>query len=130
MTDIWQRWTRTKLALGLIGGLALVALVLGITRDRVEVAHAATTNDPQTGISVTGTGHATVTPDLGVLNLAAQITRPSVQDARDTAARGMDAVRGALKQQGIEDRDIATSGYNIQPQYNYRPDGGAPTING
>ncbi|RLT28158.1 MAG: DUF541 domain-containing protein [Chloroflexi bacterium] len=130
MTNILQRWSRTKVALGLLGGLALVALVLGMTRDRVTVAHAATTNDPQSGISVTGIGRATVVPDLGVINLAAQVTRPSVSDARDTAARAMDAIRGALKSQGIEDRDIATSGFNIQPQYNYRPDGGSPTING
>jgi len=130
MTGIWQRWTRTKLALGLLGGLALVALVLGMTRDRVGIAQAATTNDPQTGISVTGTGKATVVPDLGVVNLAAQVTRPSVQDARDTAARAMDAMRGALKQQGVADKDVATSGFNIQPQYTYSPNGGTPTING
>lgn len=109
-TDDWYLATLDthEARIGLARGLALVALVLGMTRDRVGIAQAATTNDPQTGISVTGTGKATVVPDLGVINLAAQVTRPSVQDARDTAARAMDAVRGALKQQGVADKDIAT----------------------
>ncbi|MFA7297757.1 MAG: SIMPL domain-containing protein [Dehalococcoidia bacterium] len=83
------------------------------------------------GISVEGTGKVTVVPDVGEISMAAQVTRPTVQQARDDAAKAMDAIRAAVRGQGVEDKDVATSGFNIQPQYDYRPNGGGtPQISG
>ncbi len=85
----------------------------------------------QKGIAVSGTGKVTVTPDMGLLTLGVQITRPSVTAARDAASKSMDAIRAALKQQGIEGKDVATSGFNIQPQYDFQPNrNGSPNISG
>lgn len=128
--------TATTFAIGtsiprLLRGWGVAALLLGAllaagcdTRTEVVMA------GDQRGISVAGTGRVTVVPDIGEIQMAAQVTRPSVQAARDDASKVSDAIRGALRQNGVEEKDIATSGFNIQPQYDYRPNGGAPTING
>jgi uncharacterized protein YggE len=73
--------------------------------------------EAQTGITVTGTGRVTVVPDIGLLNLGVEVSRPTVAEARAEAASAMDAVRTSLQQNGVEDRDITTQFFNIQPQY-------------
>jgi uncharacterized protein YggE len=120
--------TRSRIWPGAAALMLLAVASLGIACQG-KTAITLTPND-QSGIAVTGTGKVSVTPDVGEIQLGAQVTQPTVQQARDQAAKAMDAIRGALKQQGVEDKDIATSGFYIQPQYNYRPDGGAPTISG
>ena len=115
------------------GGAAALALLGGAllasgcdTRNEIVMPSA-----EARGISVSGTGKVTVVPDVGEIQMAAQVTRPTVQQARDDAGKAMDAIRTALRAQGVEEKDIATSGFNIQPQYDYRPNGGgAPQISG
>lgn len=91
-----------------------------------------TVGEARSGITVSGTGRVTVVPDIGLLHLGVEVSRPTVAEARDEAASAMDAVRTSLQQNGIEDRDIATQFFNIQPQYGApEPDGsGIPTIIG
>lgn len=116
------------------GGVATLALLGGAliasgcdTKTEIVMPSA----EAARGISVSGTGKVTVVPDVGEISMAAQVTRPTVQQARDDAAKAMDAIRTALRGQGVEEKDIATSGFNIQPRYDVRPSGGgAPQISG
>ena len=105
-------------------GLALVLMTGCTSRTQVTLA-----SPEQTGIMVSGTGKVTVVPDIGMLQLAVQVTRPAVADARDAAAKAMEAVRASVKQNGVDDKDVATSGFSIQPQYDFRPASG-PAITG
>jgi uncharacterized protein YggE len=115
----------------LVVGAAVGLLALGATACTGETS--VTIQEPlSSGISVSGTGRVTVVPDIGVLNVGVEVTRPTVAEARTEAARAMDAVRGSLTQSGVEERDIQTTFFNIQPQYDFNraPDAGAPTIVG
>lgn len=89
--------------------------------------------EQQTGIAVSGTGRVTVVPDIALVNLGVEVTRSSVADARSAAATAMDAVRASLKRNGIDDKDVATLYFSIQPQYG-SPDpltrDGTPRITG
>jgi uncharacterized protein YggE len=110
-------------ALALLGGALLVGCD---TKNEIVMPSA----EAARGISVSGTGKVTVVPDVGEISMAAQVTRPTVQQARDDAAKAMDAIRAAVRGQGVDEKDVATSGFNIQPQYDYRPNGGTPQISG
>ena len=82
-----------------------------------------------TGISVSGTGKITVTPDLAILSVGVQVEAVTVAAAQQEAAQAMTAVMAELKATGIAEKDIATSGYSIYPQYNYGMDK-QPTVIG
>ena len=71
----------------------------------------------EAGIWVTGTGEMNLSPDIALVRLGVETTSPSVKDARDEAARAMDAVVTAVKNNGLADEDIQTTSFNIWPQY-------------
>jgi uncharacterized protein YggE len=82
-----------------------------------------------TGIAVSGHGEVQAPPDIGFLDVGVQVTAPNVADARDRAAKAADAVISALKKDGVDEKDIKTTGFSIQPQYDYR-NGNEPRITG
>ena len=73
-----------------------------------------------TGIHATGTGTVSVVPDLAVLSLGVEGFARSVSAARDIAATALDGIIATLRGQGIDDDDIATRYFNIQPEYTYQ----------
>ena len=91
------------------------------SRNLAEVAATtgAALGGQQSGIWVTGQGRVSVMPDLAVLNVGVEARAPTVQEARAQAAEAMQRVIAALKAQGVADRDIQTSYFSIQPQYDY-----------
>lgn len=117
-----------RASIGVVALLLVALAAMGCTTD----THVTVDQVQQTGIAVSGTGSVTVVPDIGVLNLGVEASRPTVADARSVAASAMDAVRGALRQNGVDEKDIATQFFNIQPQYSVEPldRSGTPRITG
>ena len=74
----------------------------------------------QAGIWVTGQGTVSLEPDLAILTLGVEAGGATVLEASGKAAEAMAAVVAALKARGVQDKDIRTSYYNIQPKYTYR----------
>ena len=72
------------------------------------------------GILVNGSGQMTAAPDLAILNLGVQSLADTVAQAREQSAVAMGRVTDALKARNIEDRDIQTSHFNINPRYTSR----------
>lgn len=70
-------------------------------------------DNQQQGISVSGVGKVMIKPDLAVLSLGIESQETSVADAQTRASEAMDKVMGALKAQGIADKDIQTQYFNI-----------------
>lgn len=98
--------------IAICAGIASLAAVACTSATRVTVDQ-----PQQTGIAVNGSGSVTVVPDIGVVSIGIEVTRPAVADARAEAAGSIDAVRASLQQNGIADQDIATQYFSIQPQY-------------
>ena len=67
----------------------------------------------QTGIWVNGTGEVTVTPDIATLSLGIEAQAATVAEAQAQAAVAMDAVRTALADSGVADKDIQTRHFSI-----------------
>ena len=74
-------------------------------------------NGQTDGISVSGQGLVSGTPDLAILNLGVEAIRITVQLARDDAAAAMGQVIEVLKENGVADQDIRTRNFNINPRY-------------
>jgi len=82
------------------------------------------------GLQVSGHGEVQAQPDTAFINLGVQVTAKNVAEARDSAAKAADAVISSLKKNGVDEKDIKTTNYSIQPQYVYDKNGGEPRITG
>ena len=71
-----------------------------------------------TGIWVNGTGKAAGDPDLGVLELGVEALANTASEARDMAATAINATVSMLKSNDIQDKDLQTRQFSINPQYN------------
>jgi uncharacterized protein len=60
-------------------------------------------------------------PDLAVLSAGVMSQAPTAKAALDDNAKRMTAVIAALREAGLAERDLQTSGLSIQPVYSYRP---------
>lgn len=80
-------------------------------------------------VTVTGHGEASAAPDMAIASLG---VRTDGEDAAGTLAQNnttQAAVIAALKEAGIEARDVQTSGLSLDQRMNY-PDGSAPVLAG
>jgi uncharacterized protein YggE len=82
-----------------------------------------------TGLSVSGTGHAFGPPDIILIQLGVQTEARTVGDAREQAASAAQAVIDSVKKNGVDDKDVRTTQFSVQPQYDTSRSG-TPTIRG
>ncbi|MFC7053508.1 SIMPL domain-containing protein [Hansschlegelia quercus] len=70
-------------------------------------------------VTVSGEGTASAAPDRALLTSGVVTRAPSAAAALKANAAAMTKTLAAIKQAGIEDRDVGTSGLSVQPQYDY-----------
>jgi len=68
-------------------------------------------------IAVTGEGEARAVPDMAVMNLTVLREAETAREALTGNNEAMTAVLAALKQDGVAERDLQTTGLNIRPRY-------------
>ena len=78
------------------------------------------TGETQTGISVSGTGEVTGTPDTVEIDLGVSVLGKTVEKATSSAAEKAEALISALTSNGVAREDITTTNYSIYPEYDYR----------
>jgi uncharacterized protein len=78
--------------------------------------------------SVTGEGKVYVVPDIAIVSAGVQAQAGTVKIAQDQLNKNINAVSSAVKKSGVADKDIQTTGYNINPMYDYNS--GPPRITG
>ena len=74
----------------------------------------------QAGITTSGQGRSSAAPDLATLNLGVEAFASTVSEARQEAASAMTDVLAVLKAAGVEEKDIQTGRFNINPRYTGR----------
>ena len=75
-------------------------------------------------VLVRAEGSAEAVPDIAVLGMSVEVIEPSVSAARDRAARLTQAVIDELTRHGVEEEDLRTNRFSIDPDYRYTNDGG------
>lgn len=87
-------------------------------------------------ISIEGRGEVRAAPDMASINSGVTTQGATAREALDANSAAMTDLIAALKEAGIENRDIQTSGFSVNPNYVYsdaRDDLGytlPPRING
>jgi uncharacterized protein YggE len=80
-------------------------------------------------IVMTGTGEATGVPDQLAFRLSVHKKASDVSDALGAANATMRRVLAALEREGVEKKDVQTTGLSIRPDYDYSPSG-PPVLTG
>ncbi|MDX3926791.1 MAG: SIMPL domain-containing protein [Shinella sp.] len=70
-------------------------------------------------ITVTGEGRSETAPDLAIIEIGVVKDAKTAREALDANNKAMADVLSSLKEAGIAERDLQTSGFTINPQYNY-----------
>jgi uncharacterized protein YggE len=95
-----------------LAAVGAAALVPAIAQERP-----ADPGDMPRTLSVTGEGQAFGSPDLALMSFAVVTDDKTARGAVEANAERMSRVRDALKELGIEARDMQTTGFNLDPQY-------------
>ncbi|MBD0710232.1 MULTISPECIES: SIMPL domain-containing protein [unclassified Streptomyces] len=74
-------------------------------------------------VSVTGSGRAAAEPDLAVLSVGVEATRPTAKEAMAAQNKAAQALLDALRRQEIAERDIRTDSLSLAPVYTQTPEG-------
>jgi uncharacterized protein YggE len=74
---------------------------------------------PGNTISVSGYGESYSTPDIATFNYSVASEKATVADAQADATAKANAILDYLKSEGVDEKDIQTSNYSINPQYDY-----------
>ena len=105
----------TKNLLAIILGLFLIALIVSTVidiRDKVETS--------ENMITVSDTGTVYAQPDLGLITATVLTEGKTVTEAMTENTEKMNAVISAAKGQGVEEKDLKTTSFNIYPRYDWR----------
>jgi uncharacterized protein YggE len=70
-------------------------------------------------ISVSGEGEVFAVPDTATFSVTVQETAKDVQTAQTTATKKGNDIVAYLKGAGIDEKDIQTTDYSVNPQYDY-----------
>ncbi len=81
------------------------------------------------GLTVQATGIAMAVPDAVRMSLTVSVLADTSENALAQASEAADKVRGALIENGVEEKDIATQTVSVYPEYNY-PASGVQTLTG
>ncbi len=115
MKKIWLSIAGVVLIVAAVVGLVGCSSGEGATLNGNSSGLKLNINGQQEGIWVNGEGKVTAVPNTAVLTLGIQSQELTVAEARDKAAEAMTAVMNALKDTGIDEKDIQTQYFNIQP---------------
>ena len=70
-------------------------------------------------INVSGEGRVDIAPDMAVLSLTVTREAQTARAALDANSAAMKDVLAAMASQGVNNKDLQTSGFSIQPKYSY-----------
>jgi len=86
---------------------------------------------PETTLSISAEGRVNREPDIAFLNAGVQTQAQTAQAAMSANSAAMNGVFDALAAADIDRRDMQTSNFSLQPQYDYsNRDNGQPRLTG
>lgn len=114
-----------KRKLALISGVTAVAIIMLVSLAGCSAGSTVTAGPgnqlilggQQQGISVSGEGKVTVTPDLATLSLGISVQADNVASAQAQASSAMDKIIASLTANGVDKKDIQTQNFSIQQIY-------------
>ncbi|MCE9541129.1 SIMPL domain-containing protein [Candidatus Kaiserbacteria bacterium] len=110
----WPR-TMATAALGVLALFLLIATLSELKSYRYIGSGVTATNT----ISVSGEGFVFAVPDIATFSVTVTESAKDVTTAQTSATKKSNDIVAYLKNQAIEDKDVQTTDYSINPQYDY-----------
>ncbi|MDQ2933350.1 MAG: SIMPL domain-containing protein [bacterium] len=110
----------------LVGILLAVFLAVISVKELKSIGYVGKDTPVMNSISVNGKGETVSIPDIATFSFTVNETSKNVDDARKLATDKIDATLKAVKEQGVEDKDIKTISYSINPHWDYQGGSCAP----
>ncbi len=110
-------WPRMAAATAL--GVLALFLVVGTLKELREYHFIGSGVTASNTISVSGQGEVFAVPDTASFSVSVQEEAKDVKTAQDAATKKSNAIIDYLKGAGVDEKDIQTADYNVNPQYSY-----------
>ncbi len=120
--QLWIAITMGVVILLLAGVLVVVRTGFAPSAAQAQMVAETTSTLPRT-ITVVGEGTVKIKPDIAQANIGVEVTKPTVKEASSGARDVMQAVLIALKEQGVDEKDIQTSGFSVWVERPYIQEG-------
>ena len=105
---------------GILLGVALIVFVVFLTRNEArQFDYIGRSAEQDNTITISGTDEVVVVPDVAKIQLGIFTTDPEVTKAQKTNTDKMNLVIKAMKDLGLDDKDIKTAYYNVNPEYDW-----------
>lgn len=72
-------------------------------------------------ITVSGEGEVFAVPDIAEFSFSVVEEKDTAKEAQDVATEKINSAISFLKKEGIDEKDIKTTSYNVYPRYDYIP---------
>ena len=108
---------RTKFLVFAVLAFALILSACGPTTINQEAAPVNRT------LNVNGTGSTYLTPDIAYIYIGVHTEGPTASEAVEANKVQTNAVLDALKNAGVDEKDLRTTNFSIWPSQQYGPDG-------
>jgi len=102
-------------------GILTISSLVGIVNKVKEGRYIGQT-DQINSISISETGEVLAAPDLGVITVSVITEKKTVASAMSENAEKMNEIIKVMKEEGIADKDLKTTSFNIYPRYDYTED--------
>ncbi len=104
----------------LIGGLLVVLIVFIGAKAVNEIRNEGkTVQDTINTITVSAEGKIFAKPDIGQISLGVANEAKTVAEAQNKSTEAVNKIMNFLKSAGVEEKDIKTTNYSINPVYDY-----------
>ena len=120
--QFWIMATTGVVILLLAGVLVFARTGFAPSAAQAQTVAETTSTLPRT-ITVVGEGTVKIKPDIAQSNIGVEVIKPTVKEASSGARDVMQAVLKALKEQGVGEKDIQTSGFSVWVERPYTQEG-------
>ncbi|MFA6315367.1 MAG: SIMPL domain-containing protein [Candidatus Paceibacterota bacterium] len=109
-------WSAAMGALGIL----TIFLVAAAIKEFKSIGYVGASENMVNSINVNGTGEAVSIPDIATFSFSVTETAKTVLEAQTKATEKTNAALKAVKDGGVEDKDVKTQNYSINPHYEYQ----------
>ncbi len=103
-----------------LGSLLILMLIIALgAYAKLTFKESNYINSGPATISVSGNGEVTAVPDIGEFSFSVTAEGEEASAAQEASGEKINSVLMALKDAGVEEKDIKTQNYNMYPRYEY-----------
>lgn len=115
-----RNWLNTPVTAVLVNLILFTILVVGITGTYFMIkALQGDLDTVRDTVTITGEGRVTAEPDTGAVTVTIITEGDEAEDAQEENIEQFNLVVMALKDLGVEEKDLQTTSFNVNPRYRY-----------